>query len=982
MNYTLFKGQNYSFIFLFFLCFIFIHWYQSGNSPTAIRQLTEDIGRANQLWDSLPQESINIIAITCKKAQELRQDTLVADIYHNIGRFEHDKTRDFHKALIAFEKGYAIREENLDSLHKDVIRSLIMVGTVHRSLQRFQSAKTFLEKALVRYELNPKVGNFRPIITLNLGSVYRALGETEKAIALFTTNRQYIIDTSAATDDKARFFNSFGLCYYQKRNYATAIEHFQNGLSIAEQLTSAQKWKLKAELYTNSSICHRYNGDFRNAIIAINSAMYAHDSIVQKDKEDFRKIANTYLERGHCYKAQNNIREAERDYKQAINILQQHQFGYSPYLSEAYTALGDIATQRNDLETALVQYHLAVGVLVTEFAAVKPQSTPVVSLPIFAPIESILALEAKAKTLFALRKASQYFQAARTTYQLLDSIVMNLKDNYRDDGSKFDLISRSVSIYEKAYSLALQAHDTTSALRYADRTKALILREGLRDRSAKQFASIPNVILEKEQNLELDIAYWHKQIASAQTDVERTRCTDSLYNAKHRFESFADTELRNTPHYQQYFNFKYSPTPPLSISNIRNSLKDSMAIIEYFMGNDSLYTITISPQQAVFGAYPLPSGFQDSFKLFRESFITDDAITLESRKQNFERLSPKFYNWLLAEPLSKIEAATHIRRLRIIPDGFLGYLPFSILLERENVSWTGNESQQPPFLVQRYAISYDYSRELMFDSTRYQFLKQNSDKKGSFGGFGISYDDMTLFFMKNANKTLLPLPKSPLEVKNIATQIGGDYFTDDANWRGQKHLSKADFIKRMKDYSLLHLSMHASVDDRNPLNSALIFSKKDSLDDNFLTAGELYAHYFNHNELTVLSACNTASGTLHRGEGIMSVARAMSFAGCKSLLATLWSVGDNDMYLIMPDFYTHLQRGLDKDFALQKAQQVYLAQNFKDPNHWAAPILIGNIDAVILQKTDWKAWETGLTLLIGLILVYFFYKWLRKKVSL
>jgi len=88
-------------------------------------------------------------------------------------------------------------------------------------------------------------------------------------------------------------------------------------------------------------------------------------------------------------------------------------------------------------------------------------------------------------------------------------------------------------------------------------------------------------------------------------------------------------------------------------------------------------------------------------------------------------------------------------------------------------------------------------------------------------------------------------------------------------------------------------------------------------------------------------------GRLRRGEGVISLARAFTFAGAKSIVNTLWSVDDASTATLMFDFYTELKKGLHKDQALRNAKLKYLKDTNTpleklDPFFWAAPIIIGD----------------------------------------
>ncbi|WP_199324114.1 CHAT domain-containing tetratricopeptide repeat protein [Coleofasciculus sp. FACHB-SPT36] len=74
------------------------------------------------------------------------------------------------------------------------------------------------------------------------------------------------------------------------------------------------------------------------------------------------------------------------------------------------------------------------------------------------------------------------------------------------------------------------------------------------------------------------------------------------------------------------------------------------------------------------------------------------------------------------------------------------------------------------------------------------------------------------------------------------------------------------------------------------------------------------------NEVTVLSACNTAIGDIKIGEGVFGLRRAFAVAGSKTLVMSLWPVPDKVTALLMQRFFDNLQCGLGRADALQKAQ--------------------------------------------------------------
>jgi tetratricopeptide (TPR) repeat protein len=74
------------------------------------------------------------------------------------------------------------------------------------------------------------------------------------------------------------------------------------------------------------------------------------------------------------------------------------------------------------------------------------------------------------------------------------------------------------------------------------------------------------------------------------------------------------------------------------------------------------------------------------------------------------------------------------------------------------------------------------------------------------------------------------------------------------------------------------------------------------------------------NELTVLSACDTARGDIKIGEGVFGLRRAFAVAGAQTLVMSLWPVPDKVTALLMECFFNNLQSGMGRADALHKAQ--------------------------------------------------------------
>ncbi|MBI4823416.1 MAG: CHAT domain-containing protein [Nitrospirae bacterium] len=133
----------------------------------------------------------------------------------------------------------------------------------------------------------------------------------------------------------------------------------------------------------------------------------------------------------------------------------------------------------------------------------------------------------------------------------------------------------------------------------------------------------------------------------------------------------------------------------------------------------------------------------------------------------------------------------------------------------------------------------------------------------------------------------------------------------------------------------------------NPmLRSGIVFagantSLKEGKDEGIVSAEKILGLRLNGTELVVLSACDTGTGDVKKGEGVFGLKRAFILAGAKTLLMSLWSVPSKETKDIMIEFYTSMAKGKTKAEALREAKLNMLKGENPNPFFWAPFILVG-----------------------------------------
>jgi len=156
-------------------------------------------------------------------------------------------------------------------------------------------------------------------------------------------------------------------------------------------------------------------------------------------------------------------------------------------------------------------------------------------------------------------------------------------------------------------------------------------------------------------------------------------------------------------------------------------------------------------------------------------------------------------------------------------------------------------------------------------------------------------------------------------------------------------LKKMNSSQQLKSYRVLHFAVHAMTLPIFPEHSALILAKNKENKRSYFSFSDIEQLDLS-NELTFLSACETALGKLYSGDGTISLTNAFFIAGSRMVISSLWAVHDEYTMLFVRQFYTLFeQHSVSKAFALTKQKCINgeLGKELQKPVYWSAFVLWG-----------------------------------------
>jgi hypothetical protein len=400
-------------------------------------------------------------------------------------------------------------------------------------------------------------------------------------------------------------------------------------------------------------------------------------------------------------------------------------------------------------------------------------------------------------------------------------------------------------------------------------------------------------------------------------------------------------------------------TEPVPLELIQKKLKKDETIIDYLLSNQysdgkrKLFVFLISRSNLDFREMEFDSLFLRNAEIIRKP---DNPTLLKGMDRNFFLSYTGALNYMYINLIKPVEDHFTGKKLIIIPDEEIGWLSFDeFLKDKPEAEHTGYEGLH--YLINDYTFSYAYSSSLIFG--------KNSHALATARVLTFSPD-----YLNSASPgTMLSYLKgADVETGSILKRFRGKSYSG-------KMATKENFIKESQKPVIFHLAMHSMSDSVNSKYSYLIFDTHNLSPD----GGKLYNYEISlmriKSPMIVLSACNSGTGTLYSGEGMMSLARGFTLAGASSVIKTSWEINDEVSAAIISGFYFHLSEGKEKNEAMRLAKLDYLknaSPAFKNPYYWAAYEVLGDNAPVVrnLKRYDLLLLLVVIIVSGGLVLYY------------
>ncbi len=795
---------------------------------------------------------------------------------------------------------------------------VLFSGIIHYTQNHFDTALYYLQWAEQVKSQYPNPLSDEERLYNNLGAIYYAIGNFRQA-------KNYFRKAIDVLPVKHPYYQDLLVTYYINLASAhTTLEEYDAANEIYQRILS---YGVSTHLINhNIGIINLNLGAADKALAFFRKALQGNDRMVKLYNDMGSAHFNLKQYDSTRYYLDKAVKENQLRNPNNPNVA----FGLT------LKHLGDLEMALGHPYEALDHYQRALRQFYPGYPDFENYNEPAEFSGVFSYINLFRTLTAKADalhSLYVMKGNADWARYELNTYKLAFKLIDYVERSYDSDEARLFLNNMTYVVHNKPIDIAFQLYDRTGSKHYLEeayffdqKNKASVLaynRELLSQRP-----NIDSTILKEERRLRTEIT---------RLSLSAARIGDSLGIAV-TSKAIRENEIllgrlqeKIAASVGEHFN-----TIPTVKHLQQNVLDEQGAIISFHLSEQSITIFQITKKELKVLQKPIGPQFTDQLRQMNGALTDPDKPWIDS-------ICRKFYKMFFEEVDEE-----KVKRLILIPDDELNYLPFEALKDENN-----------QYLLRKFTVQYQYATSLL-----------KVEKRNLKNSTTLAFAPFTQQGFSDSISTFSRLPSSYGEVKNIK----GISFVN-------AQATKEKLMENIAHYPIVHLATHAIVNRKQNDLSYIVFSPFDAKNRNdyLLYEQEIYNLPLQQTRLVILSACETGSGSLQKGEGVMSLSRAFTYAGCPDIITSLWKADDDATAYLTNRIHLYLDEGRSIDAATRQAKLDYLDDpsvhpRKKHPSYWAHLVYIGNYFRNE-NHNYWWLWVGG-----GMLVMFVIWRLFKKAV--
>jgi CHAT domain-containing protein/tetratricopeptide (TPR) repeat protein len=860
----------------------------------------------------------------------------------------HRDLGDQRRALESYARALELRIGLHDlwgqaQLYNNIGLAYSNIGSQREAIQNFEKALPLWRGLGMRQsEMNTLINAANA--NAEMGEMDAALAQYEEVLAFceIEAAKQDSPLKSDAVRLKPFALNGLGLVYDTWADMEKARDNYDQALELFKEGRNA---KGEADVLDNLGMSYAFVGDVPQALNKFRDALD-----IRKRLNQPKGWAMTLSNIGYAYTLLGDNEEALKQLAAALPFSEQsHDRRF-----EAYTLvrIGMAYVSLNEPRKALEKYENALAI--QQGAELEDLRGQAITLD---KIGEVLALSGEAAK--ALEKYGR---------------ALGLWDEVSDRQG------RALTLYGIARVERQRVNLREAAARVEE---AMAIVELLRTKmTSRQLRMTYFAAKQDYYALDVDVRMLLYERTRSEADMEAALSASERGRGRNLLDSLggalADVRLKAAPQLAEL-----KQPRPLDARGARQLLDPDTLLLEYALGDERSYLWVLTRDRI--DAYTLPgrAEIEKTAWQLRESLAAYEGARRGEESLQYMRRRNEATAQLRGQAsdlgqmlLGQVASRLGDKRLIVVADGALQYIPFEMLLVTDATQRGQVQSSASAYspLILKNEVLYEPSASvlaLLRSTPRRMGLKtvavladpvfDASDERVRVAVGGSSASAKPQPWLKDLSRSLRDVGDASAGTNGFKLERLR-YSAEEADiivaaaTRGTAMKATGFTASRatatsqtLKQYNIVHFATHGILNDEHPEFSGLILSmvnEKGEPEDGYLRLRDIYNLELPV-DLVVLSACRTGVGKQVRGEGLMSLTRGFMHAGTSKVVASLWKVDDEATAALMKRFYHNLlEKKMPPAAALRQAklEMMDAREQWRAPYYWAGFVIQG----------DWK----------------------------
>lgn len=913
-------------------------------------------------------------------------------------------------SLQALELARKIENKQLEAL------ALGTLGEAYYSAGDLKLAQRYQHESLkLCQEIGDRKCETRSAIAL--GYYYVNLSDPLKGIEFFD------LGFNAASDAKdlqgqAQSLNAKGNLKAKLGEQQAAFQALNQARPLAERIGDQI---CLASILGGIGTVYRYVGDLHQSIRYVHDASRIFESIDEK-----WGIAEAHLDLGRGYKLLGNYEEAKTRFLAALAMFQA--FGMERLEMQTLGELASVQRLMGQLDESLATYDKALRLsklgqdqrheafLLNSIGQIYAKQNKAdaaltlhqealnlgrVAVDPLVQLNSLLNIARIERNQGRLEEARRDVESATTIAESVRARVSspNLRASYL--ASVHQAYEVSIDILMQLQKQPGNEQLAQQAFGVAERAKARSFQELVMESRARSERSGDQALLERERVLSEQLnakAERQMKLRGSKDRTEVDRLEEEIESLTGQYNELQDQIRVANP-----VAAALTTLHPLSVGDLQNQVVDDhSALLEFSLGEERSYAWVVTKTQMFSYELAGRSEIEAAANKLYQSLTAQQAQAGESIDARYERQrqaalivpqdTQRLSQLVLGQLIDKLEN----KRILIIPDGALQYIPFSALMNPvsgellvRNHEIMVEPSASALALIKKDSPSRQIPTKSVLVFADPVFERDDPRIKG-----GNSAKDV-IVHSQQAREVLRDIGLSNGQdiPRLIASGVEANAIMAAIPWRSGR--KEVDFSANRENvlsgdvanFQILHFATHGASNSEHPELSGIVLSLFDSNGqsrDGVLRLHDIYDLHIPAS-LVVLSACSTGLGKDVRGEGLIGLSRGFLHAGAKSVVASLWKVDDDATAELMGHFYQGIFRKRLTPAAALRFAQLEMAKQprWQSPYYWAGFVIQGQdlTNEAITRNVSFSKAEMGVMAVsvVTMVLLPGVLLWLRRR---